>query len=698
MKIDELQKWLSEQRGKLDGLIEVSARAFHSAEKGSNLNFGHDLAQCQLESFNLVDNKDLCYDRYNTPLVYSLWYHGRRVNTFLSYFSDNILKSQDSEIEIFDLGAGTGAIQWSIGLIYHRMRETGLKPPKIRIVNIDTSPFMLYFSRDYLWRSFLEAYPFAKEIAVDYEINSWSNNTRTRISNAWIIASYLFDVSDTYDGELNLDYRSSVKNGFLDLIKSFDPSAIFLLTSFQPEKRQLLTELKNEFARLGYSFQVVPSTGLILNGNLDRVNSFRDELHNEHAEDLKLLGAQRYSESLARKTSWDENRFISCVLTKQQTGIGFSSTLPKEQQIKLFNEPIRVRTDVDLNDDQKKAAEHSDRPTVIVGPAGCGKSIVLTERVANLVKERDFSPDLRILVTTFNKDLIGTLGAWIESLLTKLDPKKFTREGDKFFFKGNGQPNIRLLHFDVLPTKLGIGLAALPIGLKEYQEKLVQDCISQVKRERNITTNIYDKVLSVQYVLDEYHRVIYGLQYSVRDQYLKAERKGRPRLQLNGIRREILWDVIVDKYLVKMTQQSFISKRHRFLQQLKQGEVKVKFSHIFLDELQDCTEADYNIFNYLLDDPNNFVIAGDIAQAIQLGSVADVPRLEGDNVQRKVFHRLKGSYRLPFRVSECIANISKSIENGNVLSPYKGSPPGARPIVIYADDDASAAKKNSQRF
>lgn len=697
MKTDELQTWIKEQRAKLDELIALSARSFHSVER-SQINFGHDLAQCQFESFNLIDNKDLCYDRNSTPLVYSLWYHGRRVNTFLSYFSDSILKFAASEIEIFDLGAGTGAIQWAIGLIYHRMREKGLVPPKIRIINVDTSPFMLYYSRDYLWKYFTEAYPYAAEILIDYDVNSWSNSTKTGITNAWIIASYLFDVSDTFDGQTNLDYRTSVKNGFLDLIKSFDPSAIFLLTSFQPEKRQLLQELRMEFAKLGYTFQVVPSTDFTLTGDMDKVNAFRHELHKEYHDDLKFLEHDRYSESLMRKASWDENRFIASVLTKQQTGIGFSSSLSQEQQIKLFNEPIRIRTDVDLNDDQKKAAEHSDRPTVILGPAGCGKSIVLTERIANLIKEMDFSSRLRILVTTFNKDLIGSLGDWIEALLARADKAKFTRSGDKFYFNGNTEPNIRLLHFDVLPTKLGIDLSALPIGHKEYHEDLVARCIHQVKQERNITTNIYDAVLSVQYVLDEYHRVIYGLQYSVRENYLKAERKGRPRLKVNGIRRELLWDVIVEKYLPQMQQQSFISKRHRFLQQLKQGQVNVKFTHVFLDEFQDCTEADYNIFNYLLSDPNSFVIAGDVAQAVQIGSVADVPRLEGDNIQRRVFHRLKGSYRLPFRVSECIADISKSIENGNALSPYKGSPPGARPIVIYADDDESAAKKIGSVF
>jgi len=125
-------------------------------------------------------------------------------------------------------------------------------------------------------------------------------------------------------------------------------------------------------------------------------------------------------------------------------------------------------------------------------------------------------------------------------------------------------------------------------------------------------------------------------------------------------------------------------RRHKFLKQLQQREIKQKFTHIFVDEFQDCTQADYQIFDLLLDNPNNIVLAGDIAQAIQIGNVADIPRIRTEEMYNRKTHHLKGSYRLPFRISECIAKISEIIQNGSVITPYKGSPPGARPIVIYA--------------
>ncbi len=678
----ELQEWLRGQQESLDEMIESAARKFWS-ERNDAVNFGYDLAQCQAESYNLFDGHDLCYDRPNTPLTYSLWYHGRRVNTFLSHFADTILQTQQSVIDIFDLGAGTSAVQWGIGLVYARLKEAKIQVPRIRIVNVDTSPFMLYYGRDYLWAEFLKRYPACSDIVVDYEINSWNNRTEREISGPWIIASYLFDVSDTYKGETFKDYRESVKTAFAELIRNFNPAHIFLLTSSQDSKLRLLDEISGEVRRSGYIFRQVKDESLVFDGDLRRVSGFRKELSGKYSSDLSGL-EPRYRDSLSKTTSWVEGKFTAHILSRQQAGLSLEARRNDTQAITLGNGPIKVRKDVKLSSDQIKASEHSDRPTVIQGPAGCGKSVVLTERVRNLVRESGFSEKLDILVTTFNKDLLGQLIVWIEDLLNSVDRTKVRRMGHVFYFQDSTSPNITCQHIDTLPPRIGKGLNRSDIGFREYHEPLVEECIREVKKERGINTVEYDKVLNVQYVLDEYHRVIYGLQVSSREEYLKAERRGRPKLKISGIRRELLWDVIVEKYLKRIQKQSFTSKRDRLLEQIKNGEVTKKYTHIFLDEFQDCTDADYSILYGLLENPNNLVIAGDIAQAIQLGSVANIPRSTDEEMQRRVFHRLKGSYRVPFRISECIAGISASIENGDVIAPYKGAPPGARPIVVYA--------------
>ncbi len=53
--------------------------------------------------------------------------------------------------------------------------------------------------------------------------------------------------------------------------------------------------------------------------------------------------------------------------------------------------------------------------------------------------------------------------------------------------------------------------------------------------------------------------------------------------------------------------------------------------------------------------------------------------------------QLEGSFRLPYRISECIKGVSErindkrsSVDSSDIINPFKGSPPGARPIVVYA--------------
>lgn len=690
----ELTNWIRQQQRTLDDLIYKAGLDFHNHNK-SRKNFGYDISQCQKESYNLSQGKDLCYDRPNTAFCYSLWYHARRVNTFLSYFAETILKNEKSVIEFFDLGAGTGAVQWAIGLIYHKMKIEGLKVPKIKIINIDTSPFMLYYSRDYLWKHFISVYTECNDFdnEIEYEINSWDNTSNYEIHNPWITASYLFDISDTVDNStLNVDYKNSVKNGFNELVDKFNPETILLLTSDQSEKRTFLKELQKDFIDKGYNNETISSSKLFLDGRLEKTSKFRQDIYKTYFEWLDDYRSQ----SLRNSTNWNDFSYIGIILTKRQTSLFETSIFQEDKKIQLYNPPIKVRRDINLNKEQTQASIHDNRPTIITGPAGCGKSVVITERIKNLIEEANYSSDLDILITTFNKQLISYLSNWISDLL---DVNKFEKVLYGFQFKGSVKRNITLLHFDVLPTRLGNIKGNLLFN--DELRIIANEAIKFVKNENNITTNKFDKVLSPDYIIEEYHRVIYGLQYETEADFLTSERKGRPRLKINGENRAVLWKAVW-KFLDILENvryaDSVVTRRHKFLRKLRNKELTIKYSHIFVDEFQDCTQADYQMFDLLLLDPNNLILAGDIAQAIQIGNVADIPRIRTDEMSNRKTHKLKGSYRLPFRISECITKITEIIEGGNIITPYKGAPPGARPIVLYASTPSELKQKIIEVF
>lgn len=680
--IDQLTNWLKAEQDNLDRILASAAGKFFNDHK-TNANFQYDLKQCHIESYNLIRGKDLCYDRPNTAFAYSLWYHPRRVNTFLTFFLSKIIE-QPRALEVFDLGAGAGAIQWGLGLIYAGLKRLGQTPPRITVINIDTSPFMLLYNKEYLWKEFVNAYPeIDSNFVVEYEVNSWSNEREILAANPILAASYLFDASDN---------QNEIANDFRSLVERYKPNTVLLLTSNQLEKVKFLSSLELEFRRLGYdSFKVVDSK-LMFSRPLTHINSIRSK-----------LGTSLNVSELQRAASWADASHSGLILQKPQAQIVFSAESRAIPHLDIFNPPITVRRDVVLNEKQIKAAKISDNPSVIVGPAGCGKSIVITEKVKNIVEESGYSPDLRILVTTFNKGLIGKLAEWLKDIL---DGKKFAIRYDVNFsgyndksshitFLGSSQTNIRLLHFDMLPKLLG-GVRYKGLVNNDQHYNLLRQAIEKIKKEEGIDTDQYDNILNEDFLFEEYHRVIYGLQVGIRrgeDKYLTVKRTGRgnnPSLPKNSIRRSLAWKCLTE-YAYRMHNegiQSFTLRRQYLYAKLKTGELKLEYNYIFVDEFQDCTNADFEIFYSMISNPNNFTIAGDLAQSIHLGTAAKIPR--DARMERRLFHRLDGSYRLPVRISECIKKLSNAIvqrfgndEGVTGITPYKGAPPGARPIVVY---------------
>lgn len=674
MTEQQLLSWLASQQSTLDQLIYQTGLDYFSQNK-SKPNFVYDIAECQSESYNLINNQDLCYDRANTAFSYSLWYHARRVNTFLTFFAKKLLTTQETDIEIFDLGAGTGAVQWAVGLVLQAMKEAKQKTPNVRIVNIDSSPLMLHYSKEFLWKHFCSKYIHCSNLEIDYEVNSWNNKRKISVSNPWLSASYLFDISDDKD---------IIKNDFTALVNTYKPTTVLLLTSAQPKKKELLASLSSEFKAIGYKTDEVLSSSLIFKGTLPSVNTFRKQLY-----------AETKVSSIAREASWTDSSFVGTILTKPVQREIFGIQQAKIETFSLYNPPLKVRRDIELNELQKKAAKNTNQPTVIVGPAGCGKSVVITERIKNIVAENNYNPNLKILVTSFNKELIKSLGNWVNDLLVagKFTKTPFSDGSSNFKFSNSTQTNIQLLHFEMLAKNIG---NVRYFWYEESQHKrIIQEIITTLKSERTDLNASFDSVLNPDFILEEYHRVIYGLECYKETDYLEIIREGRgnnPTLQRNSERRKVVLECIkrYNKQLNDQKLQSYITRRRLFLRGIESGEIKTKYDYVIVDEFQDCTNADFKIFIKLLKDSNNLILAGDLAQAIHIGNSSRIYR--DISMSRREFHRLKGSYRLPVRISECIEEIPKAIarrrnneEGVNEITPYKGSPPGARPIIVYAD-------------
>lgn len=680
---EKLLLWLKNQQNTIDKIIKLAAEDFY-VTNSTRLNFAFDLKECQEESYNLVGKKDLCYDRPNTAFVYSMWYHARRVNTFLTFFTDAFFKNNTNEkIEIFDLGAGTGAIQWSIALILCGMKSLGASVPKVTVINVDSSPFMLEYNEKYLWKHFIVLYPEIcnLDFQAKYSVNSWQNPDNLTLSNPWIASSYLFDISDN---------EEEITKSFLELIDSFKPITLLLITSDQEKKRQILSRISSSLiAKQFVSLNIYETNqNLLFSGKLLQLSNFREK-----------LGTSHVARGLNNNVTWNDKSFVGVGFTKAQTSLALNVPL------KLYTISEKNRAKIKLSSDQIEASKHSDRPTIITGPAGCGKSVVLTERIKNLIEMRDYNPNLKILVTTFNKDLINYLGDWLQQLLNE-DVRRTGLPNEKisyFFFKGSSKPNISVLHFDVLPTRLPLEKKlkisyTLKSGdfsgdIEEYHIYILQKiAIEKIKREK-LNEREYKQISNGNFLFEEYHRVIYGYQCITYKKYFDVERKGRGRPVLKkNHKRKFVWDVVNEyiQFLKKENIDSFTLRRFRLLQNILENGFPNKFDYVYVDELQDCTDADFAIFYNILKDSNNIVLTGDLAQSIHLGTSSQIPKNTGmGNFDRR--NKLQGSFRLPYRISEAIKKISeeindrrKGLDEGDIINPFKGSPPGARPIIFYA--------------
>lgn len=692
----EFKDWAKEQQEIIEKIILESAQSY--VAKFEQLpNFGYDFSISQQEAYNLMDSQDLCYDRITTPLAYSLWYQARRINVFLSHFYNKILEASlsDYPIDIFDLGAGTGCVQLCFGLAYIAHKRRGLKPLFFRVINIDLSPFMLEYLRSYLWPTAIHYYPELKNLPIEYHVYSWSNRSDFKIANPWIIASYLFDSSD------NEDYLTS---NFEELINAFKPEKLMFLTSSQTKKVALLGNLISRMKGLKYQVMSNGSSNAIFDGILSNVDNFRKNL-------IKKYNLR----ASANPVSWNDRSFSAIGLEKKQMGIFFDSrNVP--QHLDLFNPPLKIRRDVVLNEDQNNAAAFEARPSIITGPAGCGKSVVVTEKVINILEHYEWSKNLNILITTFNKGLIKQLRLWVTDILQakKINFKQVYYSTRNGVDDGTGEivigqqfiARIKFLHFEMLGKFIG----NIPYTFfnEDSHVKFLKDVICDVKENLKIADDDMEDIMNPEFLLEEYHRVIYGLSCKLsngEDFYQTFERKGRgkkPQLQYDSSRRGAIWNVLyryaVWMYKNPMAGKSFIARRQLFLNYLEGHEFNNKFDYVFVDEFQDCTASDYRIMSLMLKDVDNLILAGDLAQAVHIGQSGSIPRDE--DMSRRIYHKLKGSYRLPYRISEAICPLSKDITKNSgdkdltvEITPYKGAPPGARPIIVFAVDDCKLAQK-----
>lgn len=245
-----------------------------------------------------------------------------------------------------------------------------------------------------------------------------------------------------------------------------------------------------------------------------------------------------------------------------------------------------------LNDKQQEAVHHVNGPLLVVAGAGSGKTKILTERIAYLIKEIGISPSSLLAITFTNKaakEMKERLYKLIGDEVNYIQVSTFHSFGYKIIRENYQQVGLES-NFTILDESDSV--AAIKGILKEfnldpeyYNPKIIKQKISGAKNEM-IGPLEYEK-----YAKTEFEKVVQKV-YSKYDTTLRRNNA-----------------VDFDDLLLLPIQ--LFKKSKEILEQYQE-----KFQYLLIDEYQDTNEVQYLLSKMIANKYQNICVVGDGDQAI----------------------------------------------------------------------------------
>jgi DNA helicase-2/ATP-dependent DNA helicase PcrA len=324
-----------------------------------------------------------------------------------------------------------------------------------------------------------------------------------------------------------------------------------------------------------------------------------------------------------------------------------------------------------LNPEQKEAAEHFERPLLVLAGAGSGKTRVLTHRIANLVEENGVDPAGILALTFTNKaaaqmrdrvrELLGRdpAGMWIgtfHAIGARILRRFATRLGWTPSFviydAADAEGLIRRIVKD-----------ELQLDPKRWSPKAIQGAISSAKNE----------LVGVQAYLET---ALDPFQQKVAQVYERYQR---------ALRDANAFDF--DDLLVKP-----VDLLRGFPEVLRH--FRDRFQFVLVDEYQDTNHAQYVFLRLLAEEHGNLFVVGDDDQSIYGWRGADIRNIldfEKDFPDARII-RLEQNYRS----SQTILDAANRVIAENVRRKGKTlrteNPAGERITLVETADEADEAE------
>jgi DNA helicase-2/ATP-dependent DNA helicase PcrA len=324
---------------------------------------------------------------------------------------------------------------------------------------------------------------------------------------------------------------------------------------------------------------------------------------------------------------------------------------------------------VQLNPEQLDAVHHTDGPLLILAGAGSGKTRVIVQRIAYLIKDKKVAP-WNILAVTFTNKAAGEMKHRVHSLLGSA--------GDNVWVSTFHSACVRILR------------KSLPSDKKQFviyddddSMTLVKECLSEMKIE--------ERMLSP--------RAVYSRISAAKNDLLSPEAfaAALPDDFFAGRVSEIY-----RLYQKKMDENNaldfgdLIFRTVRLFQESPEilSSYQDLFKYILIDEYQDTNRAQYILTRLLAERTRNLCVVGDDDQSIYRWRGADIQNIlnfEEDYPGCKVI-RLEQNYRS----TQNILNLANGVINNNrgrkgkALWTENGT--GEKAVVYLAADEKEEAR------
>lgn len=236
-------------------------------------------------------------------------------------------------------------------------------------------------------------------------------------------------------------------------------------------------------------------------------------------------------------------------------------------------------------------------PFRLAGGAGTGKTVVALHRAAYLAR----TPDTRVLLCTFTRNLAAKLQGDIRSLVT-------ADEASRVIVNGIDQIVRRIV-------ATVDGQPGQPLGDKE-RDAVWEESVHAVGVPSDLAAQ-----LTPSFLTHEYRSVVMALPSHTRDAYLKAKRVGRG-VRLNRVQRAAVWRVVeaFESSVVALGRTTYDLLSCRAAQIANDpahADAIPRYDHVVVDEGQDLHAGHWRVLRGLVErGPNDLFICEDGHQRI----------------------------------------------------------------------------------